>query len=87
MSIDKDNIITILTEKGAVKPCHRCGRNKFELLDGYRRIALQDDFQGGFVIGGPSVPAVCVACSNCGAVTSHALGALGLLPAKKKEDG
>jgi len=85
MKIDRDKIADLLTKKGAVHPCHRCGRASFTVLEGYSNLILQDDISIGLVIGGPSVPVVLVACSNCGAITSHALGALGLLP--QKEEG
>jgi hypothetical protein len=29
----------------------------------------------------PTVPAIAIACSNCGFISQHAAGALGLLPA------
>lgn len=79
MAIDKDKIAKILTEKGAIKPCHRCGKTNFTVLEGYSTFSLQQDLKG-VVIGGPSVPICMVACTNCGSITPHALGALGLLP-------
>ena len=85
MKIDREKIAGLLTEKGAVHPCHRCGRTSFTVLEGYSNLILQDDIGKGLVIGGPSVPVALVVCTNCGAITSHALGALGLLP--QKEEG
>lgn len=71
----------LLEKVGAVKSCHRCGNNGFVLLDGYSSIILQKDLSniGGITIGGPAVPIVYVVCDKCGAITSHAIGALGLL--------
>jgi hypothetical protein len=83
MSIDKDKIAKLLTARGATKPCHRCGHTTFAVLDGYTTYPLQDNLDGGMVLGGPAVPVALVACSNCGAVTPHAVGALGLLPSAK----
>jgi len=78
MKVDRNKIAEILTKKGVKNPCHRCNSNQFSVLDGYSNMILQDDIKQGLVIGGPSVPVVLVACSNCGAITSHAIGALGL---------
>lgn len=66
-------------------PCPRCGNNKFTVIDGYAQYMIQPEITGGLVIGGPTVPVALVACENCGAITPHALGALGLLPAESKE--
>jgi hypothetical protein len=84
MPIDKDKIAKLLTERGAVKPCHRCGHSNFFVLDSYSYFNLQDNMSQGLVIGGPSVPFTMVACGNCGAITPHALGALGLLENPEK---
>jgi ribosomal protein L37E len=86
-SLDRDEVAQKLSEKGATKPCHRCGQNSFTVLEGYTNIQLQDDFKTGLVIGGPSVPVTHIACNNCGAITSHALGALDMLPKEEVPDG
>lgn len=82
----KDDIARRLTEKGATLPCPRCGKLEFIVIDGYFNQTLQDQFQG-MVIGGPSVPSAVIACSHCGYMSQHALGALGLLPDPSKEKG
>jgi hypothetical protein len=83
MSIDKDRIAKTLTTRGATKPCHRCGHTKFVVIDGYSTYPLQSELNGGIVLGGPAVPVTLVACENCGAITPHAVGVLGLLPPAK----
>lgn len=85
MDFDKDKITKIITEKGATKPCHRCGKNQFSVLEGYSNIMLQNNIGKGLYFGGPTVPVALVACNNCGSVTSHAIGALGLLPEKDED--
>lgn len=71
-------------------PCARCGRQKFALLDGFARIDQQTDMST-VSFGGPTVPCAIIACENCGNVTLHALGALGLLaeiaPPEEKKNG
>jgi hypothetical protein len=84
MPVDKKKIAQLLTERGAVKPCFRCGHINLVVLDSYSNFTLQDNMSQGLVVGGPSVPVALVACSNCGAITAHALGALGLLENAEK---
>ncbi len=76
---EKEKIIKSLDERGAKLPCPRCGNNSFTLLDGYFNQTIQTELKG-MVIGGPSVPSVVVACNQCGYLSQHALGPLGLLP-------
>jgi hypothetical protein len=83
MPIDKEKIAQALTTRGATKPCHRCGNDKFVVIDGYAIYSLQDNLDGGLVFGDAAVPVALVACEKCGALTPHAVGALGLLPPAK----
>jgi hypothetical protein len=76
--MDTNRVAEILAQKGAHKPCHRCDHMNFSVLDGFTKLILQQNFKDGVKTDGPSVPVVSVACSNCGAITNHALGALGL---------
>jgi ribosomal protein S27AE len=77
----KQAIITALQARGVRLPCPRCGSTNFALLGGYFNQTLQSQL-GGLVIGGVSVPSAVTACSQCGFLSQHALGALGLLPAQ-----
>ena len=77
----KKQIADALQRKGAARPCPRCGNNSWILADGYFNNPIQVQV-GALVIGGPSIPSVVVVCSNCGFISQHALGALGLLPQK-----
>jgi len=87
MKIDRKKIADKLSEKGATRPCHRCGQNAFTVLEGFTHIQLQEDFSAGLVIGGPSVPVANIVCNNCGAITLHALGALDMLPKEGGNNG
>ena len=88
MELSKDDIAKKLNDKKATLPCQRCGQGSFSVLDGYSKLSILNNFKSlnSTVLGGPSVPVVLVACNNCGAITQHALGALGLLP-KADENG
>jgi hypothetical protein len=74
----KQIIIDRLTERGVKTTCPMCGNRNFILADGYFNNIMQTDFQN-FVLGGPSIPTIATACSNCGFISQHALGVLGLL--------
>ena len=87
MTIDREKIAQKLNEKGATRPCHRCGQNAFTVLEGFSNIHLQEDFNAGLVIGGPAVPVIHIVCNNCGAIIPHALGALDMLPKEEAKDG
>jgi hypothetical protein len=77
-SEQKQKIVDILKEKGVTLACPMCGNKNFILIDGYFNNPLQSNF-GDFHIGGPSIPSAALACSNCGFISQHALGMLGLL--------
>jgi hypothetical protein len=89
MLLSRDAVIEALNKRGANHACSRCGHNQFSLLDKYSMLGLQDELGGGLRLGGPQVPVALAVCNNCGAVTAHALGVLGLLPLREeaKDDG
>ncbi len=78
----KEDIANILQERGATLPCPRCGRNEFFVSDGYFVQSVQIELTGT-VLGGSSIPSIVIVCKNCGYLSQHALGRLGLLPKKK----
>lgn len=81
-SEERTRIIAGLQHAGVTQPCPRCSNSNFTLLDGLFPVGLQKDLTG-LVIGGPTVPAVAVACDRCGFLAFHALGALRPLPSEK----
>ncbi len=80
----KVQIINILEKRGATGPCPRCTESKFTLLDGYFSNQVRVDLEKA-ILGGPTVPTVVLICNNCGFISQHALGALGLMPSLSKE--
>lgn len=74
----EEKIIQELSKRKATLPCHRCGHTSFQLLNGFFKHTVQDDLKQT-ILGGPTLPTIGVACSNCGNVSFHALGALGFL--------
>jgi len=83
MKFDRKTVAEKLETKGATLPCHRCGTRQFSVLEQMANFAVQEEMQG-MHIGGASVPAALVICNNCGAITPHALGGLGVLPEETK---
>ena len=75
---DKKEIIKRLEERNAKLPCPRCGNQKFILLDGFINEAIQQDIKK-ITLGGIMLPAIGTVCDNCGFISYHALGVLGLL--------
>jgi hypothetical protein len=70
-------IIEALSKKGVNKPCPRCGHLHFGVV---AETSIPVSSEPALItVGGPVVPTVIVACNNCGFVTQHALGALGLV--------
>ncbi len=85
MSSIKDRIIAELEKRGAKLPCSRCGHRQFMLLDDFARVDQQSDFQN-ISLGGPAIPCAMVACANCGNLSLHAIGVLGLMDEVKKPE-
>lgn len=74
----KLKIAEALKEKGVTLPCPRCSGLNFEVVD--QTVLSINDNLNMISLGGQSVPAALVACSNCGFITFHALGLLNLIP-------
>lgn len=79
---EKEVIIKSLEEHGAKYPCPRCGNKSFTLLDGYFNQTVQNELKK-MTIGIPSLPSVVVICKQCGFISQHSLGILGLLPSEE----
>lgn len=83
----KAEIIKVLSEKGVTALCPMCGNKNFVVADAYFNNSLQDS-PGAIHIGGSSIPTIPIICTNCGFVSQHALGVLGLLskPEEKRDE-
>lgn len=75
---DQDLIVKTLTDRGAIRPCPRCGRPDFSLAPGLFSHPLQYKVSS-LNLGGQNIPVAVVVCNNCGYLSEHALGTLGLL--------
>lgn len=81
----KQNTGKALQNAGVRSDCPMCGKNQWVLADGYFNHHIQNQVTGGLVLGGPIIPAAAIICGNCGFISQHALGALGLLPKSEEE--
>lgn len=76
----KQDLISLLTEKGATEPCPRCKNPQFELL-GEASIPFEEEDKSLLksFISQPklsAIPVIILACNNCGYITYHAEGIL-----------
>ena len=69
-----------LTVRGAMRSCPRCGQSSFFIAQNFQMMPVQSAIGGPLVLGGNSIPTAIVVCNNCGYLSQHAIGALGLLP-------
>jgi predicted nucleic-acid-binding Zn-ribbon protein len=65
----QEEIIKILTSKGAIQPCPRCANPQFELV-GEAIIQLNMAI-GPHLSGHPQIPVILVACKRCGYIAQH----------------
>lgn len=75
---EKISIANTLKQRITTFECPMCRQRGFTLLDGYTEHHIQDDLMS-FNIGGNVLPAAVIVCNNCGFISQHSLGVLGLL--------
>ena len=75
---EKRKIANVLSSRISGIVCPMCHRNNFIILDGYFNQSINANYKG-MVLGGPSIPSIGIVCANCGFISQHALGVLGLL--------
>jgi len=79
----KAELIRVLSQRlakcGKQSSCPMCGHAHFTIADAYLSNTLQADFKS-VTLGGPSIPSLAIICTNCGFISQHSLGIIGLLP-------
>jgi transcription elongation factor Elf1 len=75
MKYNRQEILEALNKKGANKPCHRCGHEKFSIIDGFTRFSVSED-SSYIRREEKGAPVILVGCANCGAITPHGIYAL-----------
>lgn len=74
-----------LNKYGKGTKCPMCGHSHFTIADAYLLNILQPDLKS-VTLGGPSIPSLAIVCTNCGFISQHSLGVLGLLPRDEATD-
>lgn len=80
---ERQDIIKVLTERIGGFSCPICHKGHFSLVDGFSSHALTDDYHI-INLDGKIIPFVMLVCDNCGFVSQHALGSLGILPKQEE---
>jgi hypothetical protein len=81
----KNKIKLALDSKILGLTCPMCQSKKFVLADGYFNNTMQTDFNA-LIVGGQSIPTIGIICTNCGFLSQHAIGVLGLLPKPENQE-
>jgi hypothetical protein len=79
----KEKIKSELLKKTPTLICPMCQNKNFTMADGYFSNTLQSDYNV-LALDGQVIPTIGIVCNNCGFVSQHAIGRLGLL--KKNEE-
>lgn len=80
---EKREIIEMLNQRVGHFSCPICHKGHFSLIDGYSSNVLGDNYHV-INLEGRILPYVMLVCDNCGFISSHALGSLGIL--KRQEE-
>jgi len=75
----KEKIKIELSKKLPSLTCPICQKQGFTIANGYFLNSMQGDLTSINLVG-EAIPAIGIICKNCGFISQHALGALGLLP-------
>lgn len=79
----RKKIVSRLESRGVGRACPMCGENHWVVADGFFNHSVQGEIHKGMVLGGPSIPSTALICRNCGFISQHALGVLGMLPSQE----
>jgi uncharacterized protein (DUF983 family) len=79
----KREIVEALEKRGVRGACPMCSKGAFTLLDGFFNHPVQAELSATVAFGGPTIPTIAIACTNCGFISQHAAGVLGLLSDSK----
>lgn len=83
---EKNKIAQAINQKIQHIKCPMCKNGTFSIAEGYFNNFMQQGHWSNISIGGPSIPSIAIICTNCGFISQHALGALGLLPVEQKNN-
>lgn len=75
---ERKKIVDILNQRIGQSSCPICHKGHFSIVDGYSSNILANSYHE-INLGGSVLPFVMLVCDNCGFISQHALGTLGLL--------
>lgn len=75
---DTTKAVSALLLTGWQHSCPFCNKSVFQIQEGLFINVLQKDWKT-IELGGNSIPVIVLICTNCGFVSQHSLGILGLL--------
>lgn len=78
----KERIVNALSTKIKYFECPMCHSHSFTIADGYIVQGLQNNIKT--IILGNMIPSIAIVCNNCGFMSQHNLGVLGLLDKNDK---
>lgn len=81
----KIKITETLEKKGLDLPCPRCGSEDFFIADGYIVHILQENSLK-HSIEGAGLICIAIICQNCGFISEHSLGTLGIVDEIREYD-
>lgn len=81
----KDKLIKALVAK--VGQCHRCGLGGFDMVNGFFVQMVSEDtaHMPYSQLAVTAIPSVVTVCKSCGALSQHAIGALGVELEEQKQ--
>ncbi len=74
----RQKIVDEILKRAPDLSCPMCRSKDFIIVDGFFGTSLQKN-TSSIAFGGNIVPSACLVCKNCGFMSQHALGALGML--------
>lgn len=83
---DKNDIIKKISDVIPELKCPMCHNKQFVIVDGYFPNMVYDDYNASIMKYKKGMPSVAIVCNNCGFISNHSLGALGLLEESKSEE-
>lgn len=83
---NKNELIKRLQEKAPSLSCPMCHSRHFTISPGFFLNFLQTNVGEIINLGGQSIPSFSLICNNCGFISQHAIGVLGLLEDKKDNE-
>ena len=83
---ERFRLISELNKRIGSFTCPICHKGQFKFVDSYSSNPLSDDYTT-LNLGGKMIPYVMLVCDNCGFISQHALGTLGVLPQQSEKNG